>query len=212
MTNIDRTKIKKMFDYLYNPTFPIMKTDGAIVFGRADPLVARKAAEIYDLNKTGYLLFTGGIGKDSGFLTEFQIPEAEYLSSLAHFEYGVPRDSIYVEPNARNGGECWENSIETIVKNSLKHDDMIIVVHPTSLRRCHAMGQVIGPRKNFEAKYQRVGTRYEFNPQNPIDQKEAVLELLRLADWPEKGFCAKQNDLPEGLVAYARELKEAQKW
>ena len=58
MNKIDTTKIEKIFDYLYNPTSDLKKSNGTIVFGRADPLLAKKAGKIYKENKTGYFLFT----------------------------------------------------------------------------------------------------------------------------------------------------------
>jgi len=48
-------------------------------------------------------------------------------------------------------------------------------------------------------------TAYEFDPKNPIDRDEAAAELLRLADWPTKGWLSVQEDIPEDLVDFIRD-------
>jgi len=197
-----------MFKYLYNPTKSLKKADGAFVFGRIDPLVAKKASDIYNQGLVNYVMFTGGIGKDAGFLKKLNIPEAKFQAALSNIFYNVPEDKIYVEPRATHGGECCRFGIDTIVENLLPHKNLILVIHPTSLRRIAATIKVIAPEKEFKSNYQRVGTDYFFNPDNPIDQKEAIEELLKLADWPKKNWCEPQQDLPEHLVKYARDVKE----
>ena len=60
-------KIKKIFEYLYNPTTDLVQANGAFVFCRDDPLVAARAAELYHNQLVNYIMLTGGIGKDSGY-------------------------------------------------------------------------------------------------------------------------------------------------
>jgi len=211
MAKIDTAKIEKIFDYVSNSTFPLTYSDGTIVFGRADPLVAKKAAEIYHKKLTGYLLFTGGIGKDSSKLTE---PESYFLARLAinDTEAPVPESAIYLEPNSTNGAENCRFSLNEISEKSLPHNSLILLAHPTSLRRlASCMKNLIAREKPMFSNtvFQRIGTDYHFDSSNPKDQKEAVEELLRLADWPAKGWSVEQKDLPQDLVAYAREIREA---
>lgn len=205
MIKVDESKIQEMFDYLYNPTENLQASDGTLAFGRWDPKVAESAYQIYHRGLTDYLLFTGGIGKDSGILTDLELPEAKWQAALVGIIHGVPSENIYVEPNATHGGECCRFSIDKILENNLSHNNLILLVHSTSLRRIHAVMEVIAHEKNFVANYQKTGTRYDFNPENRV-QREAVAELLRLADWPAKDWCVKQDDLPEELVMYARDL------
>ncbi len=195
-------------NYLENKNKNLEKADGAFVFGRADPLVAEKASEIYHYGLINYIMFTGGIGKDSGILAHLQIPEAKFQAGLANILYKVPKEDMYLETQASNGAECCGFGIGTIYSNNLPHENLILVAHPTSLRRMQAMMEFIGPEINFKANYQTARTNYEFNPRNPVDQKEAVDELLRLADWPGKGWLHSQRDLPEDLLEYARYAKK----
>jgi hypothetical protein len=211
MQQFDAKRISSMFDYLSTETPELQRADGAFVFGRADPLVAERVAGLYNGGLIDYVMIVGGIGKDSGWLTDFGIPEATYQGVLLVQNYGFPPEDLYLEQMATNGGECCRGGIEKILGKDLSHNKLIIVAHATSLRRVEAMLKVEGPKKGFNAVYQRTRTRYRFYPGNPADQREAVAELLRLADWPAKGWCAEQEDLPEDLVRYARELKTAWK-
>jgi len=206
MKGTDQTIIKSIFDYLYNPTETLERADGAIVFGSCDPLVAKSASKVWNQGLTSYLLFTGGTGRASGILTRLEMPEAKFQAALANTMYGVPEERIYVEPNASNGGECCRFSIDKIREHGLPHEGLTLIVHPTSLRRVQAVMEPEAVKKNFNATYQRVGTDYNFDSKNPIDQQEAIAELLRLADWPAKGWSSKQFDLPLDLVGYAREV------
>lgn len=205
---VETDKIAKMFDYLYNPSDPLTKANGAFVGGRWDPIVAKKASRLYNEGLVDYLMFIGGIGKDSGILTRLNVPEAIFQAALANTVHGVPENKIYVEPRPTNGGDCCRFGIETIVETGLPCENLIMVMHSTSLRRMDAVMKVIAREKNFQAKFQRCGTGYEFNPGNLVDQQEVVAEIVRLADWPAKGWCEAQGDLPVGLVEYAREIKD----
>ena len=55
-------------------------------------------------------------------------------------------------------------------------------------------------------KFERVGTNYPFDAHKPLDQREAVAELLRVADWPAIYGWNAAEDLPQDLVDYARFL------
>ncbi len=208
MSKIDSKKILEMFKYLYNPSFPILQSDGAFVFCRDDPLVAKKASEVYNKGIVDYLMFTGGVGKDSGILAKLGVPEAKFQGALSNILHKVPEKAIHIEQNATNAGECCRFGIDIILGSSLPYENLILLSHPTSLRRADAVMKIIAPTKNFQANYQRVGTDYSFDSTNPLDQKEAVQELLRLADWPKKGWALEQEDIPLNLVNYANEIKD----
>lgn len=205
---LETKKIKEIYDYLSAESVPLTYAQGAFIFCRWDPLVAEKASEIYHKGLVNYLMFTGGIGKDSGFLKKLELPEAKFQAALANIIKRVPEKDIYIEPKATNGGECCRFGIDTIIENSLFHEKLIVIAHPTSLRRVVATLEKIAEEKKFKSTYQKIGTNYLFRPHSKLDQKEAIAELLRLADWPAKDWCIPQADLPEGLVQYAREVQD----
>lgn len=207
MENVDSKKIKEIYKYLSEETSPLSPAEGAFVFCRDDPLIAKKVAKLFNEKLINYAMFTGGIGKDSGFLKDLEMPEAKWQSALLNIIHGISKENIYIESKSSNGGEACRFGVDTIVRNSLPHHNLIVVCHSSSLRRLEASLQIESEKKNFDTQYQKTGTNYEFNPRNPKDQKEVVAELLRLADWPAKGWAKEQEDLPLGLVEYAREIK-----
>ena len=209
MADIDGVKINRMFDYLSAGTYPLAHADGAFVFGRADPLVAVRTAELLTNRLVDYALIVGGIGKDSGHLKELKCPEAIYLAGLLRWRHAIPDGKIWVESSPTNGAECCQRGIEFILNEDLRHARLTVVVHPTSLRRIRATLDVHGSARKFNTEWQSTGTEYKFNPENPADQREATAELLRLADWPINGWCAPQADLPLDLVEVARCYKTA---
>ncbi len=212
MTKIDASSIDTMFDYL-SKSSPLNHSDWALVFGRADRLVADKTEELLRAGLVDYAMIVGGIGKDSGSLARLAIPEAHYLGALLVDRPGFPVDKLYVEAKPTNGGECLEMGLGRIANEGLAHNGLTLVIHPTSLRRIMAQCEAVAGRIGFTTKHplQGVGTDYEFDPERLIDQKEAAAELLRLADWPAKGWCVAQNDLPLDLVETARAYDSAWK-
>ena len=210
MVEVEKQKISSIYDYVSSDSGVLRKANGAFVFGRADPLVASRTAELYADGLVDYCLMSGGLGKDSGVLIGLEFPEAFYQAGLLRWTHKVPDKNIFVESKSRNGAECCTFGMETILENDLPYNNLIIVVHSTSLRRTEAVMHVKATEKNFMANYQRTGTKYSFNAENLVDQKESVAELLRIADWPAKGWAVPQNDLPIELVDYARLLDS--KW
>src|SRR3989344_1436639 len=206
--------IERMYKYNSAETRPLKKADGLFVFGRVDARVAYRTADLFQSGLTDYALMVGGLGKDSGFLTRLGIPESHFLASilLGNYSESIPADKIHVEPRPTNGGECCRMGLEYITNNGLPHNRMTVVIHPTSLRRIRAMLDLIAPQRGFEAEWQGTGTGYVFDSENPVDQKEAVAELLRVWSWPDHKndegksdpWCAPQADLPQDLVEAAR--------
>lgn len=210
---INPVKIMEIYSYLTAvgvSADSVKSASGAFVFSRADKLLAQKVVDLYLLNKIKYVMFTGGIGKDSGPLIELDLPESAYQAAMLTWSYnvGFPFDRIFVETKATNGAQNSRFGIDKIIEIRKQYSDLngniIIVAHATSLRRLWAAHLTIARERHFDEEYQLVATDYNFDPEDPIDQKEAVEELLRLADWPKKEWAIEQNDLPIDLVSYAR--------
>lgn len=175
--------------------------DGAIVFCREDWRIAFATAQLFWHQHIKWAVLTGGVGKDSGTLT---IPEAEHQARLLE-QYGIPPDLLYLEPTAKNGAENSRRSIEVIRHRGLVHHKLILVMHPNNARRVYATHQLIALEgQGFVADYQIVTSNNPFDPTDPATQKELISELLRVADWPAKGWSEAQADLPLELVEWAR--------
>jgi hypothetical protein len=128
---------------------------------------------------------------------------AEYDSSERW--YDLPE--ITLDEKASNGGENARNSLEILFANGKQISPIVAVAHATSLRRLSETLVFEGSKKfNFPPHVHRKPSDYPFDPGNPKDRDEAAAELLRLADWPEKGLLGPQPDLPANLVDFVRDV------
>lgn len=203
---VDYDRIYQMFECLSEVTGS-GSGEVAFCFGRKDPQVAITAWRFLEAGSVGTILFTGGIGKDSG---DLQVPEAEYLASVAR-SLGVEDECLLVEPKATNGGENVRFGLAMIQERDpqLMKLPMVVVAHATSLRRLGALMEHIALTEfgGLPLDLSLEPTIYPFNPLDKRDQQEAVAEILRLADWPAKGWLQPQPDLPVELVEYARQIQ-----
>lgn len=204
MSSTDTKKYEEIFDYLRDPKEPT-ETYGNFVFGRADERLVHKMGEMYVANLAKYFLVTGGVGKDSGELAKTGTAESVYLGDKAQ-EIGIPQDILHLETKATNGGENSRLGLALIQAKQLPHDKLTVVAHATSLRRLSATLDHEATETDTISDIYRVPTDYPFDPNLAKDQEEARAELLRLADWPEKGWLKRQIDLPEDLVDFARDV------
>ena len=205
--SLETPKFAAMFDYLSAPDGG-RNGDGAFVFGRKDQRLVRILSALIIPGNVQYGLITGGIGKDSGELAlpAVRIPEAVYLGVHAE-NLGVPLGKLLLEVEARNGGENARFGIRKIAEDErqLPHSSLVVVAHATSLLRLRATLELEADNAQFGVEhFSSVPTNYSFQPDNPPDQLEAAREMLRLADWPTKGWLVAQPNLPLDLVEYAR--------
>jgi uncharacterized SAM-binding protein YcdF (DUF218 family) len=78
--------------------------DAIFGFGRVDPAVAKAAVSLYQAGVAPLVMFTGGLGKDSGpVLKQYGVPEAAFQAALA-VHAGVPFGQIIIEDQATHGG------------------------------------------------------------------------------------------------------------
>ncbi|GAB3171839.1 DUF218 domain-containing protein [Micromonospora palomenae] len=94
------------------PPTPTRPTDILVVFGAADPQLAYDAVQLRDLGSVSYVVFTGGVGKDSGPLAALGIAEADFLASIA-IAAGLPPGIILIERSATNAAQNAALSLRT---------------------------------------------------------------------------------------------------
>lgn len=202
-------KYQQLFDYLAAPNLPT-DSEAAIVFGRKDARIAHALGDLVIPNLVTIAVISGGIGKDSGDIRRLGYnSEADYLhdqalKDAATRQYSLPH--ILIEPNARNGSENTRLSLGLLHGSDSLTPSITAVAHGTSARRLAEMirheARTVAPSVNgVHVK----PSDYPFNPKNPADQQEAVAEMLRLVEWPEKGWLLPQDDLPENLVDFAQD-------
>lgn len=199
----DLEKIGEIFDYLREVPAPEAAA-GLLVFGRKDLLVSEAAGRLVTAGLAEFVVISGGVGKDSGDLRE---PEATYLERDLRRIIPPRPVQIFTETEATNGGENVRNSLALMDEKGLVYKpSLTTVAHATSARRLHEMARHEAAKRSTPIEDLRgVATDYPFNPENPKDQKEAVQEYLRLADWPGKGWLSPQEGLDDNLVDFARD-------
>jgi hypothetical protein len=207
----DIKKYEEIFEYLSAPLAP-HSPESTVVFGRKDRLVAQAAGKLIMEKLVPVAVITGGIGKDSGNLLELGYSsEADYLhrelkQDAITRNYSLDAVTVYLDEQASNGGENARNSIGILNGANHSTDTLTAVAHATSARRLAEMLKSEGEKINGTAPNVFVQpTAYPFDARDISDQAEARAELLRLADWPVKGWLLAQHDLPDDLVEFARD-------
>ncbi len=204
----DAALYREMFDYLRGDTPPTLR-EPTVVFGRNDEKVALAAGSLITKNLVEGMVITGGFGKDSGNLAELgYTSEADFLhrklqgDAITH-NYTLPR--VLLDENATNGGENSRNSLHLLNEYGYDTHTLNAVAHATSARRLAEMLKSEAVGINGSPSLVRVKpTDYTFDTSNPLDRTEARSELLRLADWPAKGWLLPQENLPVDLVDFAK--------
>lgn len=213
MSELSNTKkYEEIFDYLSAPQLPT-SPEASVVFGRKDTLVAKAIGELAMVNLADIIVITGGIGKDSGDLLASGFrSEAHYLSDQLTLDakendYELPK--VLLDENASNGAENARNSLALLDKEDRDLTRFTAVAHATSAKRLAEMLKHETVLKTDVTPTVFIKpSSYTFHADREEDQKEAGAELLRLADWPNKGWLQKQNDLPEDLVEFVRDTNQ----
>jgi DUF218 domain len=100
------------------PPTPHRPADVLVVFGAADPRLAYDAAALHEGGSVRHVVFTGGVGKDSGALAGLGIAEADYLASVA-IAAGLPSEVIVIERQAASGAQNAALSLRAAAANGL---------------------------------------------------------------------------------------------
>ncbi|RXJ71578.1 hypothetical protein CS022_20440 [Veronia nyctiphanis] len=182
------------------------KCDCIIAMGSNDLRVADRAAELYLNGIAPLVVVSGGFGR----FTEhyFEQPEADLFSEVL-FEHGVPESAVLIENHSTNTGENVRYSWE-ILKGSGHIPDRVLLVHkPYMERRAYSTFLKQWPQYAEEVKV--TSPKIDFldfiTDEFPIDNLvDAMLgDLLRIRDYPERGFQIEQV-IPENVWQSYRRL------
>lgn len=205
-------KYKQIFEYLSAPALS-EHAESTVVFGRKDPLVAKSLGNLVIPGLVETAVISGGIGKDSGDIAELGYrSEAHYLSEVLFRDseargYAKKLPVVLLDEAATNGGENARNATTILQETGADMSSLTAVAHATSARRLAATLEFESEKiVGYRPKVYVQPSSYEFSPSNPSDQLEARAELLRIADWPAKGWLHEQDDAPENLIDFARDI------
>lgn len=103
MNSIVYENLKVIWDYMHM-NMVMDKADCIVGFGNYNDQIALRAAELYKLNYSSKILFTGGLGRNTSDL--WVQSEAERFSKIAINE-GVPSCDIIVENKSTNTAKIY---------------------------------------------------------------------------------------------------------
>lgn len=137
--------LQVIWDYLCLHQEP-KPADCIVGFGNFNDDIARRAAELYHQGFAPWVLFTGGLGRNTqGLLAE---PEAAIFARVA-MECGVPRERIIVENRSANTAENIRFTRQLLQERGLSHRKILGVHQPFMERRITAAMGVYWPEAQF---------------------------------------------------------------
>ncbi len=134
-----------LWDYLSLHQQP-RQADVIVGFGCYDDNVARRAAQLYRDGYAPWVLFTGGLGRNTAGL--FSVSEAEKFARVAA-DCGVPPERILVENQSTNTKENIHFTRRLLEEREIPHGRILGVHKPYMERRIQAAMGVYWPEQAF---------------------------------------------------------------
>lgn len=180
------------------------KADAIIVFGSYNPIVGKRAAELFAQRYAPIVVFSGN---RSDSTTTWGKTEAETLADEA-MKAGLPEDRILLEKQVKNSGENVQYSKKILEENGIYPKSVIIIQKPYAERRTFATvraqwpeveAMVTSPQLSFD--------EYMGGSPNGADGSIATMvgDLQRIKEYPEKGFQIPQ-EIPDDVWQAYEEL------
>lgn len=175
--------ISLIWRYLATRSDPC-ESDAIFCFGSAHLGTARKAAELYHLGISPYVLVTGGpAGSVGSHRTEADGFEHVLVTA------GVPSSVIITERTARHTGENVELGMSELIRRGVKVSSLTVVAFPTAVRR-----SVATIRRHFPALEIHAVPAFEglglFEGDLEAAARMALGEFDRLTAYPSYGHIA----------------------
>ena len=195
---------KILWDYHQLHQVPV-PSDVIFVLGSHDLRVAERSVELYRQGLAPHLLFSGR----RGALTQhWPVTEAERFAALA-LERGVPREHVWVEPEATNTGENIRFGYRLLCRKGVHPGRMILVQKPYMERRTLATFLRQWPGRAVEVTVTSPQIPFEDYPTEEIPMSQVIHimvgDLFRIRDYPDRGFQVAQ-EIPPEVMAAAEEL------
>jgi len=173
-----------------------------------DLRVAQRAAQLWLDGLAPTLVFSGASGKLTRGLFG-GLPEAEAFAAVAR-RMGVPEQNIVVEPRATNTGENVRFTHALLKERGVPADSFILVQKPYMERRTWATFRKQWPGAEgvrMSVTSPRFAAFEDYpDEENPRDLVINVMvgDLVRIRDYPARGFQVEQEIPPEVWAAMGR--------
>ncbi len=183
------------------------KADCIVGFGNFNDDIARRAAQLYHRGFSPWVLFTGGLGRNTeGLLSE---PEARRFAAVA-MECGVPEEKILLEDRSTNTKENILFTRQLLQERGIPHDRILGVHQPFMERRIAAAFGVYWPDVRFSVTSPQVDipTYLRRAKEQGVTAEAAVSVIVgdfqRMELYARKGWQLPQQIPDEAWEAYHR--------
>ncbi len=198
--------LQVLWDYLQMHQ-PVEKADVIVGFGCYDHNVARRAAQLWLEGYAPWILFTGGLGRNTTGL--LLMSEAESFAWVAR-DCGVPEDRILLETRSTNTKENIEFTRALLEETGIPHASILGVHKPYMERRIFAAMGNYWPQQSFRV------TSWQQSLEQALADAETqgmtihktvstiVGDFQRIELYAQKGYQLPQHIPEEAWEAYHR--------
>lgn len=196
--------LQVIWDYLRLGQAPC-KADCIVGFGNFNDDIARRAAQLYHQGLAPWVLFTGGLGRNTDGL--FREPEAVKFARVAR-ECGVPEDRILLEDRSANTAENILFTRKLLEEKGISHSHILGVHQPFMERRISAAMGVYWPDVTFSVTSPQVDIpEYLLRAQQQGITQEAAISVIvgdfqRMELYAQKGWQLPQHIPQDAWDAY----------
>ncbi|MBD5150722.1 MAG: YdcF family protein [Oscillibacter sp.] len=148
------------------------KADVVLAMGGSDLSVADTAAKAFFERRAGWLICTGGFGKDTAGILPY--PESVMYAKRC-MESGVPGDRILIEDRSTNSGENFRYGKALLEERGVFPRTGVIASKPYMAKRAWATAAKQWPEVRWSVACQRIGFM-EYLAQK--DDTEKILNLM----------------------------------
>ncbi|KAK2614698.1 hypothetical protein N8I77_001503 [Diaporthe amygdali] len=185
---------RTLYDY-HRLNMPILQSAEAIfTLCSFDLRVAHRAVDLWGNGQ--YLIFSGGYGRHTA--NRFSKPEAEVFADIVLMR-GVPKDRVIMEKESTNTGENVRFTYNLLKTMGLSPKKLLLVQSSYMERRTYATFRKQWPDEAVLFSVTSPQLDFDEYPCQAISRTlfvTAMVEtLLRIKDYPERGFQTSQ-DIP----------------
>ncbi len=194
---------KKIWDYSLMH-HELKKADAIVVFGSYNPIVAKRVAELFLREYAPVVVFSGN---RSDSTASWDKTEAEVLSEAAQ-EFGLPKENILLETQAKNSGENTLFSKALLEKHGIYAKRIIVVQKPYIERRTYATIKKQWPEVEVIMSSPQVSYDEYMNTSprgKDASIQSMVGDLQRIKLYAEKGYQIPQ-EIPQDVWEAYEEL------
>ena len=198
--------LQVLWDYMHMGMEP-RKADCIAAFGCYDELIGRRAAELYHMGLAPWVVFSGGLGRNTEGL--WRTTEAERFAAIA-MDAGVPESAILLETRSANSAENFLFTKQLLAGRGIPGRHILAVHKPYMERRVWAAAKVYWPEAELTITSPQVSIQEHIRAAEGVGMTErgvietVVGDIQRMELYARKGYQIPQDIPPQVWAAYDR--------